>query len=328
MRQSLALALIASLGLSLGLSSGLGGPVAARAAAPLVFGISTLGMSYPFIAAIDKGFEDAARAHGVSVVSLDARGDIQKQANDLQDLIQQKVAGIAFTPLDAVVAEGWVDRMSKAGIPSVAVSSEVGDPSKHPASDVYPKLTALTTQDEVAAGRAAGGLAARLLPRDRTAQIAIIEGRSGFAEVRQRAQGFKAGLDQAGIHYRIVASQPGDWVADKAENACQNILQSDAKIDLFFNESDDMVLGCAKAVREAGSDAHLIGMGGSKIAIALIKAGRIDGTVCYKPHDLGEMAFGLLYDQVTGRKLRHAAFVPYDTPAITRANLADCVPQW
>ena len=54
--------------------------------------------------------------------------------------------------------------------------------------DVYPKLVALVTQDEVAAGREAGQLAVRLLPRDRTANIAVIEGSPGFAEVLQRAR--------------------------------------------------------------------------------------------------------------------------------------------
>jgi ribose transport system substrate-binding protein len=301
-------------------------PVAS--AKPLVFGISTIGMSYPFIASIDTGFRQAAGEAGVTVISLDARGDIQKQANDLQDLIQQHADGIAFTPLDAVVAQGWVDRISNAGIPAVAVSSQVGDPAKHPAEDVYPKLTALATQDEVAAGKSAGKLAATLLPAGKTAQIAVIEGRSGLAEVAQRLDGFKQGLDAAGAHYRIVASQPGDWTAEKAESACQNILQSNPDVDLFFNEADDMVLGCAKAVHSAGSNAKLLGMGGSKIAIALIKSGRIDGTVCYKPQALGKTAFKLLYEQVTGQQTRHASFVPYDTPAITKANVADCIPEW
>ena len=294
----------------------------------LTFGISTLGMSYPFIASIDTGFIEAAKAKGVSVVTLDAQGDIQKQANDIQDLIQQKVDGVAFTPLDAVVAEGWVNRMSAAGISSVAVSSQVGDPAKHPAKDVYPKLTALATQDEVAAGRSAGTLAANLLPKGKVAKIGVVEGRSGLAEVRQRLEGFKQGLDQAAAKYQIVASQPGDWTSEKAENVCQNIVQSNPDVDLYFNESDDMVVGCAKAVHAAGSEAKLIGMGGSKLAMALLKTGKIDGTVCYKPYDLGKIAFGLLYEQVTGTKPRHAAFVPYDTPAITQANQAECVAQW
>ncbi len=297
-------------------------------AAELTFGLSSVGLSFPFASAIAKGFKDAGAKAGARTVVLDAKGDVQKQANDIQDLIAQKVSGIAIMPLDSTVAQGWVDHAAAAHIPVVSVGSQIGDPAKRPIRDVYPKVVAIVTQDEIAAGAAVGRAAASVLPKDRTVQIAVIEGQAGFPEVAQRRDGFEQGLKAVGVKYRIVSSQPGDWTAEKGESACQNILQSNPDVDLFFNESDDMVVGCARAVRAAGSHAKLFGMGGSKLAIAAIKAGQIDGTVCYKPENLGALAFNVLYDDVTGRQTRKAAFVTYDTPGITKANVADCVPQW
>src|SRR3546814_9238133 len=78
-------------------------------------------------------------------------------------------------PLDSVVAQGWVDRVGRAGVPVAAVAALVGDPRTRAIDDVYPGLVALASQDEVAAGEAAGTLAAELLPRDRPARIAVIE---------------------------------------------------------------------------------------------------------------------------------------------------------
>ena len=176
--------------------------------------------------------------------------------------------------------------------------------------------------------REAGRLARRLLPSNRTANIAVIEGAPGFAEVLQRAQGFKQALDEAHTRYRIVASQPGDWTAEKADFACQNVLAAHPEIDLFFNEADDMAVGCARAVRAAGSHARLVGIGGSKLAILSIKAGRIDGTVCYKPRDLGALAFDTLYKDVIGAKPLTAGFITYDTPGVTRADVGRCTAQW
>lgn len=294
----------------------------------LTFGLSSVGLSFPFASAIAKGFEQAGAKVGARTIVLDARGDVQKQANDLQDLIAQKVDGIVLMPLDSTVAQNWVDRATAAGIPVVAVGSEIGDPTKRPIKDVYPKLVALATQDEIAAGEAAGRMAAGLLPKTGEAKIAVIEGQAGFPEVRQRLEGFETALNQAGVHYKIVASQPGDWTAEKGEAACQNILQSNPGVQLFFNESDDMVVGCGRAVRAAGSQAKLIGMGGSKLAIAAIEAGQITGTVCYKPEDLGALAFNVLYADVTGKQKHQAEFVTYDTPAIGKADLAQCPPQW
>jgi ribose transport system substrate-binding protein len=297
-------------------------------AADVTLGLSSIGLSFPFAAAIAKGFQDEAAKRGAKAVVLDAKADVQKQANDIDDLITQKVGGMVLMPLDSVVAQGWVDRATAAGVPVVAVGSQIGDPKKRAIKDVYPKLTALTTQDEIAAGNAAGEVAVKLLPKDRPAKIAIIEGAAGFAEVAQRSDGFKQALDKAGAKYEIVASQPGDWTAEKGEAACQNILAAHPDVDLFYNEADDMVVGCGRAVRAAGSQAKLIGVGGSKLAVAAIKAGQVDGTVCYKPEALGALAFDTLYDSVTGKTPHKAEFLTYDTPGVTKANIDQCVGQW
>jgi len=301
---------------------------ASASGAPLRFGLSSAGLSYPFAAAIAQGFQQQAARAGVEAVVLDAQGKVQKQANDFDDLLSERVAGIVLMPLDSVIARSWVGRAAAAGIPVVAVGSQVGDPNTRPLRDVYPKLTALVTQDEVAAGREAGRLALTLLPPNRVARIAIIEGAPGFPEVLQRAAGFRQALDAAHARYRIVASQPGNWTADDADTACQNILAAHPDVDIFFNEADDMAVGCARAVRSAGSGARLVGIGGSRLAIVSLEAGRIDGTVCYQPRELGALAFDALYGDVTGRKPLHAAFITYRTPGITRANVGACPAQW
>jgi ribose transport system substrate-binding protein len=306
------------------------GMLMARAviAAPLRFGLSSAGLSYPFAAAIARGFKRAAAHAGVQAIVLDGENRVQKQANDLQDLIAERVNGIVLMPLDSVIAESWVNQAERAGIPVVAVGSQVGNPRRRPLRDVYPKLVALVTQNETAAGREAGRLAARLLPPGRLAPIAIIQGAPGFPEVLQREVGFEQGLRTAHVKYRIVASQPGYWRTEDADVACQNILEAHPSVELFFNEADDMAVGCARAVRSAGSPAKLIGIGGSRLAMLSLEAGRIDGTVCYKPRELGELAFAALYDDVTGKKPLHAAFITYRTPGITRANARECPPQW
>jgi ribose transport system substrate-binding protein len=297
-------------------------------AAPMRLALSSAGLSYPFAAAIARGFRRAAARAGVQAIVLDAQNRVQRQANDVQDLIAEHVNGIVLMPLDSVIAQSWVNEAARAGIPVVAVGSEVGNPRTRPLREVYPKLVALVTQDETAAGREAGRLAAALLPSGRLARIAIIQGAPGFPEVRQREQGFEQGLAAAQVRYRIVARQPADWRTQEADVVCQNILEAHPNVDLFFNEADNMAVGCARAVSSAGSTAKLIGIGGSRLAMLSLEAGRIDGTVCYKPRELGRLAFDALYGDVTGRKPLHAAFITYRTPGITRANVGECRGEW
>lgn len=291
------------------------------------YGLSTVGLSYPFAAAIAKGFTDAATKAGATAVVLDAKGGVQKQANDIDDLVAQQARGIAIMPIDSMVAQGWVDRIGRHGIAVASVGALIGDPRSRDVRDVYPGLTALVSQDEVSAGEAAGRLAATLLPKGREAKIAVIEGAAGYPEVEQRARGFRQALDAAGTRYRIVASQPGNWSAEGGEAACQNILTAQPGVDLFFSEADDMVIGCARAVRAAGSQARLVGVGGSRLAIASIKAGAVDGTVCFKPEALGALAFEALHGTAHGQKSGER-FLTYPIPAVTRANVDACVGQW
>ncbi|KPF56419.1 sugar ABC transporter substrate-binding protein [Novosphingobium sp. AAP1] len=303
---------------------------AAAAGAPLPpgaprYALSTVGLSFPFAAAIAKGFRQAAHEAGAEGLVVDGKANIQKQANDIDDLIAQHPRGVAIMPLDSIVAQGWVKRAQAAGVPVVAVAALVGDPRTRAVQDVYPGLAALVSQDEVAAGRAAGTLAAQLLPADRPARIAIVEGAAGFPEVEQRTRGFIAGLAASGRRDTIVAAQPGNWTPDGGEAACQNMLAADPRIDLFFNQADDMVIGCARAVRAAGSHARLIGVGGSRLAMASLKAGAIDGTVCFQPEALGALAFRALAHPPAPGTPR---FLTYPIPAVTRASAQRCTGQW
>ncbi|TAL93225.1 MAG: sugar ABC transporter substrate-binding protein [Paraburkholderia sp.] len=286
------------------------------------------GLEYPINVAVGKGFQDAAKEAGVRSVVLDGKASVEKQGNAIDDLITQGVDGIAILPIDGIVAQGWVDRTAAQNIPMVSVATEIGDPQKRPIKDVYPKLAALVASDELQTGEVAGEIAAKLVPKNRVAQIAIVEGAPGYPQVWQRSKGFRQGLDAAGVKYRIVAFQPTDWTPEKGEAVCQNVLQAHPDLDLFYNQADDMMIGCAKAVRAARAHAKLVGWGGSRVAINAIKAGEADGTVCVQPEKLGRLAFNALYASVTKPDTPKGKFIEVDTPAVTKANLPSCVPQW
>jgi ribose transport system substrate-binding protein len=295
-----------------------------------LYGFSSNGLNGTFASAVARGFSDAAKGQGFEAIVLDSQSDVLKQTNDIADLVSQNVAGIAIHPNDSVVATSWADSAIAAGIPVVAAASMIGDPATRPIDDVYEGLVALVTQEEIGAGYQIGEMAAGLLA-DRgieTAKIAIVEGSAGNSEVGQRTQGFEAALKDADQSYRIVATQPGDWTIEKGESACQNMGAANPDIDLYFTQSDDMAVGCARAVRAAGSTAVVLGMGGSQLGIEAVSDGTIDGTICYKPEEIGRQAFAVLHRAVTGEATVSEEFVTYPTPIITRENIDDCVPQW
>ncbi|TAL93147.1 MAG: sugar ABC transporter substrate-binding protein [Paraburkholderia sp.] len=294
----------------------------------ITLGYVAAGLQFPFNVSVANGFTAAAKEAGVKSIVLDAKVSVEKQSNAIDDLITQKVDGIAVLPLDGMIAKSWADRVAAHGIPFVSVSTEIGDPQKRPINDVYPKVAALIASDEIHTGETTGKIAASLLAKDHVANIAILEGAPGMAQNWQRTKGFKAGLDESGAKYRIVASQPTDLTPEQGESVCQNILTAHPDVDLFYNQADDLVIGCAKAVRAAGSHAKLVGWGGSHLGINAIKAGDVDGTVCVEPEKMGRLAFKALYAAVMKPETPKGEFVEVDTPPVTKANVSSCVPQW
>lgn len=309
------------------LFAAMGGAVTAQ---DLTFGYIPAAMIYPYNVATADGFKEAAAAAGVEAVILDPQGEVERQGNSIDDLIAQGVNGIGFLPLDSVVAEGFVDRISEAGIPVAAIAVQVGDPATREFADVYPQLNALVAPNDIEMGERAGTLAVTLLEGlGHPAKIAIIEGAPGYAAVRQRSEGFTMALDAAGVEYEVVGSQPTDWTPERGEAVCQNFLTSNPDIDLFFSQADDMAIGCARALEAGGSEAKLIATsGGSKLGNAAIEAGELDGSVCMRPKLLGSLLFRVLHEAATGVNTNKAQFVTLDLPIITKDNLDTCPAEW
>jgi ribose transport system substrate-binding protein len=295
----------------------------------MTFGYVPGSMIYPYNVATAKGFEAEAKAAGVKTIVLDPQGSVEKQGNAIDDLIAQKVDAIGFLPLDSVVAQSFVDRLSDKGIPVVAVALQVGDPTKRDLRSVYPGLSALVAPDDVVEGEQAAKLALGLLPKDRAAKIAIIEGAPGYAVVEQRIAGFKKGLNDAGQKFDVLGSQPSNWTPESGQSICQNFLTANPDLDLIFSEADDMAIGCARAISALGSQTKLIATsGGSKTGNAAIASGELSGSVCVKPELLGRMMFREMLDAATNANFKKGKFVTIDLPIITKDSLAGCPAEW
>ena len=295
----------------------------------VVLGYIPASLEYPYNMASAEGFQEEAKALGAKVVVVDPRGSVEKQANGIEDLLSQGVQGIAVLPLDGVVAQEWVDNVAEHGIPFVSLATQIGDPEKNPWSAVYPKLTALDGMDNVLAGEQAGKLAATYLPKDRVSKIAVVEGATGYPQVWQRTMGFKRGLDQAGVKYEIVSSQPTEWTPETGEAVCQNALVAHPDINLIFSHADDMAFGCARALQATDSAVKLVAACcGSKLAVDAIRAGEFEGSVCDRPVEMGRLAAKALYDAATKRNVKTGQLIGFDTPAITKETLAACPEPW
>ena len=111
-------------------------------------------------------------------------------------------------------------------------------------------------------------------------KVGIIEGMAGTSATTDRIQGIKDVFkDYPGI--TIVASQPGDWLREKAHDAAADMIQANPDINAIIANNYTMALGVAVAVDQAGKKGQIIVTGddGTDEAYQAIKAGSLDATV-------------------------------------------------
>jgi ribose transport system substrate-binding protein len=287
----------------------------------LVVGLASEGLNAPFPVGIANGVKAAAAADGIKAIVLDGKLSETTQESDIQTLIAEHVNGIIIDVIDPGPTVAMIKQAQAAGIPVMLVHGYAGSGPK----PVYPGVAYEVDENETQAGAQAGRLAMQADPGG--GQVAIITGTPGYVAVSERQDGFESVISPTG-KYKVVAVQPGNWIATGGYSACSSILQAHPGIALFYTESDDMAIGCVKAEKAAGSKAKVVSIGGETEVKSLIAQGQVYGTVCYEPNTEGKIAMTAMYDLLTGKAHYDRTLNFYSTPTVTNANLGDCGWQW
>lgn len=300
---------------------------------PLTFGYLALGASNSFLVNSTKGFVDYMESKGAKVIVYDPQFSVEKQQNQVDELIAAGVDGAGLFPTDGVVAMGMVDKMKDAGILTVAGASLVGGKDEVLAAKgtyTYPNLLAEVNSNDYESGVMIGKFAAEsVLPKDRKAKVAIVEGAPGFLANFERTNGFMDGLNAAGADYEIITNQPTDWTPEKAESVCQNILTANPDLDVIYIHADSLATGCAHAVAQSGSGVKLLSpAGGAQFGMDEITAGNLLASICTRPYTMGQLMAEALYAGVTSENPTMGEFITYPLVLVTKDTIADCPVEW
>lgn len=291
----------------------------------LHIGIAMQNSSRTFFQGLELGANEAAGAAGVTLMVTDANDDPAVQLADVEALIDAGVHGIVLSPVDSETATEIAAIANEAGVPLVAVANQIGTVENYGPQFVYPGTVALVTNDDVAMGRKAATLAAKIVG-DGLARIGIVEGKAGTANAVMRKEGFTDELDALGIRYQVVGAAPGDWTGEGGKAACEGFVP--LEVDLVFSMSDAMTEGCVESTLISESPTiPIISIGGNKAGLALLQSGTIAGTVCQKPATMGALAVETMIDALlTGAVSQGLRF--YETPIVTPDDQSVCIPQW
>jgi ribose transport system substrate-binding protein len=278
------------------------------AAAPPSVGLSLSTLNNPFFVDLRDGAQAQTGKAKVTLLVLDAQDDAARQASQIEDLIQKKVAVIAINPTDSDAIVPVIKKINAAKIPVITVDrgANGGVVAAHIASD------------NVAGGRmAAKYVGDRLKGKG---NVVMLEGIAGTSAARDRGKGFRDGLKQyPGI--KLVAVQTADFDRAKGLTVMENILQAQKNIDAVFAQNDEMALGAIKAIEAAKRQKQIfvVGFDATADALTAVKEGSMAATVAQQPKVMGQLAV-----EAAGKLIRKqpvVKFTPVPLKLVTKATL-------
>jgi len=278
------------------------------AAAPPTVGLSISTLNNPFFVDLRDGAQAAATRLNVNLVVLDAQNDSAREASQIEDLIQKKVAVIAINPTDSDAIAPTIRKVQGAKIPVITVDRGANGVT----------VAAHIASDNVAGGKMAAQYVAKRLKGK--GNVVMLEGIAGTSAARDRGKGFRDGL-KAYPGIKLVAVQTADFDRAKGLSVMENILQAQKKVDAVFAQNDEMALGAIQAIAAAKREKEMFVVGFDAIADALaaIKAGTMAATIAQQPKVMGRLAVENAVKII--KKQRVSKFTPVPLKLVTKQTM-------
>jgi ABC-type sugar transport system substrate-binding protein len=263
----------------------------------------TIGVSFDLLNAIRQAekssIQKAADAAGYSVEFAVADQDAQKQAAQIQDLIQtKKVDAVIVIAQDGQQIASSASLAKARNVPFLAIDRAVADQQN---------VTFQITGDPVADGKL---VAAEFLAAAKTTPLKVLELVGGLTDQNAigRRDGFNAAVTgQPGI---TLASQvPTDWKPEQALDGTSNALQKDPSINAIYVPSDFLLPSVQSALTAAGRLApigdpkhvFLVTIDGDQNGCKAMQAKTLDADIATPVDDFGKQSVAAITTALGGK---------------------------
>lgn len=260
----------------------------------LTFGWSVYDLANPFFVPMDEGVQSKCAELGINLLPThDEKGDATEMITGVNNLIAQGIDALVISPFSPESLGTVTAACEAAGIPVVVVDIGTGGN----------QVDAFIMSDMYGGGKQCGEYFLSVVDPAASKNVAIIKCETSATYAITRGEGFKDAVTAAG--YTVVDEQHGNSNKDEAYAIMQDYLAAYTDLSAVFCENDQMALGAAAAIDEAGKTGEILvyGFDGNDDAVAAILEGRMGGTVAQNPFAMGETGVELALKLVNGEEL-------------------------
>ncbi|MEJ7739856.1 MAG: sugar ABC transporter substrate-binding protein [Chitinophagaceae bacterium] len=280
----------------------------------MVIGVSMLSLQSEFVVNVKDAIEAEAKEKNIELIITDAQRTAEKQVQQVETFISQKVDAIILNPCELEASSPAVDRAKEAGIPIINVNSETRS-----TPDAF-----VGSRDEESSEIAMEHIAKLI---NYKGNILIMEGYIGQAAQIKRASGATKILSKY-PDIKLLAVQTAEWDRAKAMTLMENWIQSYGnKMNAVFAHNDEMGIGALHALEQANLKEKVVVVSIDAIndALRAVKEGRLNATVFQDAKGQGKGAVEMAVKIVNKEPLSEKnIFIPFRL--VTKENVVQFLP--
>jgi ribose transport system substrate-binding protein len=274
----------------------------------ITVGVSLLNNAHVFYNNIEAVMNEKAKEMGYQLIIQDAAGDGNKQLNQVQDFITQKVDAIVICPTNSAGSKSMVELADAAGIPvfTMDVASD-GEVISHISTDNY------------RGGELAAEYAVEHILKQKAGQAAVIT----YAEIEgcvQREKGFTEWLSKNAPDVSVVDVQNYSGDQGKAAEVMQNMLLKHENLDVVFCVGDPAAVGAMSSIDAVGSNVKVIGFDGNPEGVeAILSGGNWNADIAQDPSAIGITTLECIKKHLAGESVEK--LIPIPPRVVDASNL-------
>ena len=268
-------------------------------------------LNNPFYEVIDEEIRTVVENHGDILISRDPALSVDKQVEEIQELIDNDVELIFINPVDWTKVEPALELARAAKIPVIAIDTNVEDDS----------LVACTVvSDNYSAGVQC---AEHLLKNSSGGKIALLKHSEARSSI-DRIQGF---LDKISTNknFEIVAEAECLGQLEVAMPVMEELIQTHPEINIVMALNDPAAMGALAALRNENlsSDIKVYGVDGVPETKEMIFSRRMTATAGQSPRQIGKLAADRAYKIFNGEHVEKIIKLPTKLLSAENISAAD-----
>jgi len=282
----------------------------------VVLGVSMSTFSSPYASAMVKAYKTYCAEKGYELVILDSQLDIQKESNNIDDLMAKKVNAIMVNAVDSEGSRAALKKAAAAGFVVICSNSTVNNPEEL-------GIRAYTGPQYYNQAVMAAKVSIQHNPK---AKVVMITGTPGYSAANDREKGFTDTIAKEAPEMKMLDIQTGNWMREDTQRVMSDfITKYGDEINIVYTHDDNMTVGAVNALKAAGytleNKPFVVSIGAMADGIPLIQEGWIDSSIQQSPVEDSILSVDTAINIMNGKQAEKYKDYFMDTPSVDKSNV-------